>query len=146
MVSGSWWKVMRRRTMFYQKPVSGDDKMNDCFEQDIRAGRLRRGMSFDQQVWAVTARIPRGQVATYGDVAAALHSRAFRAVGAALGRNPYAPIVPCHRVIGSNGRLTGFAGGLPQKARLLRSEGISVQDGRVDMRHCRYRPSSKRGG
>lgn len=114
--------------------------MNDRFEKDIRAGRLCRGMSFEQKVWAVTARIPRGKVATYGDVAAALHSRAYRAVGAALGRNPYAPAVPCHRVIGSTGRLIGFAGGLPRKARLLRAEGVSVRAGRVDLRQCRYKP------
>lgn len=97
----------------------------------ILAGRILPAMSFDQKVWAVTARIPRGRVVSYGQIAAVLGTRGCRAVGAALGRNPYAPTVPCHRVVGSDRRLTGFAGGLPKKARLLRSEGIRVTGDRV---------------
>jgi methylated-DNA-[protein]-cysteine S-methyltransferase len=54
-------------------------------------------------------------------------------VGAALGRNPFAPAVPCHRVVGSDGRLTGFAEGLPAKQRLLAAEGVDVHKGRVDL-------------
>ena len=102
-------------------------------EAHIKAGRLRRGMSFEQRVWALTARIPAGAVVTYGDIAKKLGGRAYRAVGAALGRNPYAPAVPCHRVVGSDGRLTGFAGGLAKKRRLLEAEGVRLSGQRVDL-------------
>jgi methylated-DNA-[protein]-cysteine S-methyltransferase len=90
-------------------------------------------MSFDHRVYAVCARVPRGQVTTYGAIAKALGTRGCRAVGAALGRNPFAPAVPCHRVVGSDGRLTGFAEGLPAKQRLLAAEGVDVHKGRVDL-------------
>jgi methylated-DNA-[protein]-cysteine S-methyltransferase len=100
-------------------------------ESDIRAGRLNNAMSFNQRVWAITARIPRGQVTTYAEVARALGSKGYRAVGNALNKNPYAPGVPCHRVVGSTGALTGFAGGLEQKTRMLADEGIAIENGRA---------------
>jgi O-6-methylguanine DNA methyltransferase len=102
-------------------------------EADIRAGRVRPDMSFEQKVWAMTARVPRGRVTTYGEIARALGTRSYRAVGAALGRNPYAPTVPCHRVVGSDGRLTGFAGGLDKKRQLLMGEGVPCgRNGKLD--------------
>ncbi len=101
------------------------------YEGQIKSGRIVRGMSFEHKVWALTSRIPTGQVSTYGQIARKLGTRAYRAVGRALGRNPYAPAVPCHRVVGSDGRLTGFAQGLAAKRRLLRAEGIEVRGGRV---------------
>jgi methylated-DNA-[protein]-cysteine S-methyltransferase len=82
------------------------------FEQQIKAGQIREDMSFNQKVWALTARIPRGQVVTYADIAHKLGTKAYRAVGNALNHNPYAPAVPCHRVVGSDGALTGFACGV----------------------------------
>jgi methylated-DNA-[protein]-cysteine S-methyltransferase len=102
------------------------------FESEIRRGRIHPGMTFSQRVWALTARIPRGRVATYGDLAKQLRSGS-RAVGSALHRNPYAPEVPCHRVVGSDGRLVGFAGGLPAKKRLLQNEGVKLNGDRVDL-------------
>lgn len=107
-------------------------------ESEIRAGRLRPGMSFNERVWALTARIPAGKVVTYADLAAALGTKGYRAVGNALNKNPYAPGVPCHRVVGSDGRLTGFAGGLPKKEQMLSEEGVRVKRGRADLecRHC----------
>lgn len=99
----------------------------------ILDGRLAETMSFNERVWALTARIPRGRVTTYGAIARALGQPcAARAVGQALHRNPYAPQVPCHRVVGADGRLTGFAGGLDHKRRLLAEEGIAVAGDRVD--------------
>jgi methylated-DNA-[protein]-cysteine S-methyltransferase len=114
--------------------------------QDIRAGRLRPGMSFNERVWTLTARIPAGKVVTYRDIADAMGSKGFRAVGNALNKNPYAPAVPCHRVVGSDGRLTGFAGGLPKKERLLANEGVRVSNGRADLA-CRHalKASTPRG-
>jgi O-6-methylguanine DNA methyltransferase len=106
-------------------------------ESTIRSGKIVPGMSFQQKVWAITATIPRGRVMTYADVARRLKSTGYRAVGRALHVNPYAPRVPCHRVVGSDGKLTGFAGGLPKKRRLLKAEGIHFTGSRVDLNRSR---------
>ena len=108
------------------------------FESQIKAGQIAQGMSFNQKVWALTARIPRGQVVTYGDIAKALGTTAYRAVGNALNKNPYAPQVPCHRVVGSDGSLTGFAGGIPKKLRLLQEEGIEFKSNKAVLSNGRY--------
>ncbi len=85
------------------------------------------GTAFQRAVWDVVADIPWGEVRTYGEVAASIgQPTAVRAVGAANGANPLPLIVPCHRVIGAGGRLTGFGGGVALKARLLRAEGFEV--------------------
>jgi O-6-methylguanine DNA methyltransferase len=82
-----------------------------------------RGAPFEQQVWAELRRIPPGTTTTYGAVARAIgHPAASRAVGMANGANPIAIIVPCHRVIGANGTLTGYGGGLERKTWLLDHE------------------------
>jgi len=82
------------------------------------------GTPFQRSVWAALAAIPRGEVRSYRDIAIAIGKpTAVRAVGAANGRNPLPIVVPCHRVIGSDGSLTGFAGGLEMKRRLLELEG-----------------------
>jgi methylated-DNA-[protein]-cysteine S-methyltransferase len=81
------------------------------------------GTSFQKQVWEALLAIPFGETRTYGDLAKQLgRPQAARAVGAASGRNPLSIIVPCHRVVGSTGKLTGFAGGLDAKIRLLELE------------------------
>jgi methylated-DNA-[protein]-cysteine S-methyltransferase len=78
------------------------------------------GAPFQLRVWDALLRIPYGETASYGELARELgHPTAARAVGAANGRNPLAIVVPCHRVIGSNGTLTGYAGGLECKRALL---------------------------
>ena len=107
----------------------------DSFERHIKSGQVKPGMTFNQKVWALCARIPPGRVATYGQIAEALGSPgAARAVGNALNKNPYAPEVPCHRVVGSNGSLTGFAGGLAKKEQLLQGEGVGMRNGRADVK------------
>ena len=90
-----------------------------------------RGTSFQQQVWRRLCDIPFGTTASYADIAARLDNpRAVRAVGAANGRNPLAIVVPCHRVIGRDGSLTGYAGGLARKRWLLAHEGaLLLTDG-----------------
>ena len=81
------------------------------------------GTDFQRRVWAALQRIPYGATVSYGDIARAiLAPNAIRAVGAANGANPIAVIIPCHRVIGTNGSLTGFGGGLPRKRFLLALE------------------------
>ncbi|WP_439817545.1 methylated-DNA--[protein]-cysteine S-methyltransferase [Zavarzinia sp. CC-PAN008] len=82
------------------------------------------GTAFQQSVWQALVRIPAGRTQSYAAVAAtAGRPGAMRAAGAANGANPISLVVPCHRVIGSDGTLTGYAGGLPRKAWLLRHEG-----------------------
>ena len=82
------------------------------------------GTAFQQTVWSALAEIPYGELRSYKDIAETIGKpKAVRAVGAANGRNPLPIVVPCHRVIGSDGSLTGFAGGLPAKTRLLTLEG-----------------------
>ncbi|MBA4254289.1 MAG: cysteine methyltransferase [Polaromonas sp.] len=84
---------------------------------------LGHGTAFQQQVWQALLGIPAGHTATYGQLAAQLcHPTASRAVGAAVGRNPVSIVVPCHRVLGAQGRLTGYAGGLDKKVALLQLE------------------------
>ncbi len=81
------------------------------------------GTAFQRQVWAAVAAIPYGGTATYRDIAAAIgRPSAARAVGAANGANPLAIVIPCHRVVGSDGDLTGYAGGLDAKRLLLTLE------------------------
>jgi methylated-DNA-[protein]-cysteine S-methyltransferase len=81
------------------------------------------GDRFQQAVWAALRAIPMGETRSYGQIAAAVgEPGAARAVGQACGANPVMLVVPCHRVIGANGRLTGFGGGLPLKARMLEFE------------------------
>jgi methylated-DNA-[protein]-cysteine S-methyltransferase len=88
----------------------------------------QQGTVFQQAVWACLLNIPFGQVASYQDIANGINnSKAVRAVGAANGKNPIAIIVPCHRIIGSNGSLTGYAGGLERKSWLLKHEGIKLK-------------------
>jgi methylated-DNA-[protein]-cysteine S-methyltransferase len=96
------------------------------------AGSLRRfdlpldmqGTSFQRRVWAELEKIPYGETRSYLQIAVAVGTpQAVRAVGAANGANPIPIVVPCHRVIGSSGKLTGYGGGLPLKKRLLELEG-----------------------
>jgi methylated-DNA-[protein]-cysteine S-methyltransferase len=82
------------------------------------------GSSFQCAVWHALLQIPLGQTRTYGQIAQQLQPAAApRATGSAIGRNPVAIVVPCHRVIGANGSLTGYASGLPLKLKLLQHEG-----------------------
>jgi methylated-DNA-[protein]-cysteine S-methyltransferase len=94
----------------------------------------RRGTPFQRSVWAEVAAIPYGRTTTYGDIARRLGlPRAHRAVGAANGDNPLPIVVPCHRVVGSAGHLTGYAGTTPMKAWLLGLEGALPRDGEAPM-------------
>jgi methylated-DNA-[protein]-cysteine S-methyltransferase len=81
------------------------------------------GTSFQRSVWSALSTIPYGELRSYGEIARAIgRPRAVRAVGAANGRNPLPIVVPCHRVVGADGSLTGFAGGLELKKVLLKHE------------------------
>jgi methylated-DNA-[protein]-cysteine S-methyltransferase len=91
-----------------------------------------KGTEFQKRVWRLLLEIPYGQVTTYGALAAKLAQErggkmSAQAIGGAVGRNPISIIIPCHRVIGANGRLTGYAGGLWRKQALLRLEGAMIK-------------------
>jgi methylated-DNA-[protein]-cysteine S-methyltransferase len=93
------------------------------FELPMRAV----GDAFQRQVWELIDRIPYGQTTTYGQIATELGDPALaRKVGNAVGNNPLSIIVPCHRVVGKDGKLTGYAGGLERKRFLLQLEGVSL--------------------
>ena len=86
-----------------------------------------RGTPFQIQVWRQLLEVPYGATVSYGEVARAIgNPRASQAVGSAVGKNPVPIVVPCHRVIGHNGSLVGFGGGLPTKEKLLKLEGVGV--------------------
>ncbi len=122
--------------------VSGEKRIKIA---DVVAGRILPGMTFDQRVWAMTARIPRGMVTTYSQIAQALGTRGCRAVGGALNRNPHAPKVPCHRVVGADGALRGFAGGIDAKRELLGAEGVPMIGEKVDLSGCFFRLERSEG-
>ena len=93
-------------------------------------------MSFEERVWKLMESIPKGKVTTYGLIARKLRTRAYRAVGNACRRNPYAPRVPCHRVVRSDGTIGGFGGKTKgktteRKIQLLREENVEIENGRI---------------
>jgi methylated-DNA-[protein]-cysteine S-methyltransferase len=97
-------------------------KQRDTFDLPLD---LRVGTQFQQAVWQALLAIPCGGRSSYGAIAQQIRNpKAVRAVGAAVGRNPISVIVPCHRVLGASGDLTGYAGGLDRKVALLQREGV----------------------
>jgi methylated-DNA-[protein]-cysteine S-methyltransferase len=118
------------------EPASGN-RLIAIAEEQMRAyfaGRLRhfelpldpQGTEFQLSVWRELETIPFGEIRSYSQIAVAIgRPKAVRAVGAANGANPLPIVVPCHRVIGSSGKLVGYGGGLPLKHRLLELEGCS---------------------
>lgn len=101
---------------------------------DLRGGwRIASGTPFQRQVWQALAEIPHGETRSYAWVAQRIgRPRAVRAVGQAVGSNPLGLLVPCHRVVASDGTLGGFGGDLKMKEDLLRLEGVSVPRRRAD--------------
>jgi methylated-DNA-[protein]-cysteine S-methyltransferase len=104
--------------------------------------------TFADRCYEALTRVPRGRVTTYRELALFLGSRAYRAVGNAMHINPYAPQVPCHRVVRSDGAAGGFARGTGEKMKLLRAEGIQFSNGRiVDFEKRLFRfPKQRRTG
>ncbi len=92
--------------------------------------------TFNERVWNLMKKIPRGRVTTYKELARALGTHAYRAVGNACRHNPYAPEVPCHRVVKSSGEIGGFGGqtkgrNIRRKITLLKREGVEVRNGKI---------------
>lgn len=89
--------------------------------------------SFNERCYSLLKTVPEGKVTTYKAIAHALGTKAYRAVGQAMNKNPYAPTVPCHRVVGSDGTLTGYAFGLKKKRTILTAEGVVLLKDKVDL-------------
>jgi methylated-DNA-[protein]-cysteine S-methyltransferase len=118
-----------------QSPAPIRRAFDDYFAGDIRALEAvpvaTVGTAFQRKVWAALQRIPAGETRSYGQLAAEIgEPAASRAVGLANGQNPIAIVIPCHRVIGADGSLTGFGGGLPRKRWLLSHEGAPFKENR----------------
>lgn len=134
LVAVLWPEERDGRVKFPDTPVTGSndilrataDQLGEYFEGQRRSFDLPlelRGTEFQQQVWQALAEIPFGETSSYGKQAAAIgRPRAIRAVGSANGRNPLSIVLPCHRIVGADGKLTGFAGGLDTKRWLLDHE------------------------
>jgi len=94
--------------------------------------------TFDEKCYEILRNVPRGKVTTYKAIAKKLNSKAYRQVGRAMSKNPHSFFnngnVPCHRVIGSNGKLVGFAHGLKKKSQMLKDEGIEIKNGKIDLK------------
>jgi methylated-DNA-[protein]-cysteine S-methyltransferase len=117
--------------------LEAERQLHDYFEGKLEKFSLPldfEGTGFQKKVWNALVAIPFGETRTYAQIAAEIgHPDAVRAVGAANGRNPISIIAPCHRVIGSNGKLTGFAGGLKAKAFLLGLESKKRSGGELPL-------------
>jgi len=92
--------------------------------------------NFESKVYDLTSQVPSGKITTYREIAHALNTHAYQAIGQALRKNPFAPQVPCHRVIKSNGQLGGFSGQtkgekIKQKELLLKKEGVLFRNGQI---------------
>jgi len=118
--------------------MKNDDKFNDAYQQldeyfsgtreSFNLKLAPQGTPFQQKVWQALTTIKQGETKSYAWLAEKINNKkAVRAVGTANGANPIALIIPCHRVIGSNGKLTGYAGGLALKAKLLMHEGAQFK-------------------
>ena len=89
-------------------------------------------MNFSKKVWNKCKKIPRGKISTYKENGKSLNSKAYRAIGQALKNNPYAPIVPCHRVVKSDGSIGGYQGtNSLKKEKFLKIEGIVINKGKI---------------
>lgn len=94
---------------------------------EITMKLVASGTKFQQKVWSELLKIPYGKTVTYGDIAKKLKIKSGQAVGGAVGRNPISVIIPCHRVVGKNNTLTGYAGGVDKKLALLKLENSDFE-------------------
>ena len=109
--------------------ISYLDTYFDGCAQDLSSLPLALiGTDFEKRVWTYLQSIPYGQTVTYGQIAQDLQVGSAQAIGGAVGRNPWSILVPCHRVLGSDNRLTGYASGVEKKAWLLQHEGVVFQE------------------
>ena len=96
-------------------------------------------LSFGEKCYRLSAKVPKGKVTTYKEIAKAMGTKAYRAVGNAMKKNPYAPKIPCHRVIKTNGNIGGFVSGIGNKIRLLKSEGVEIINNKINLNKYLYK-------
>lgn len=138
-LAGAWFERQKHHPDLIEAPERDDDPLLLAAADQLRAyfaGKRSafdvpldlQGTAFQRDVWQVLLAIEPGATRSYGEIARELGvPSASRAVGSAVGRNPVSIIVPCHRVVGSSGALTGYAGGLDRKTSLLRIEAEGLQ-------------------
>jgi methylated-DNA-[protein]-cysteine S-methyltransferase len=139
-LAGAWFEGQKDHPGQLTAPEKIDDavlmqaaaQLNEYFNgtrQEFDLTLDLHGTEFQCNVWRALLKIDLGATQSYGDIARAVNSpQGVRAVGAAVGKNPLSVIVPCHRVMGSDGSLTGYAGGLDRKRALLKLEGVALQE------------------
>jgi methylated-DNA-[protein]-cysteine S-methyltransferase len=98
-----------------------------------------KSTTFNQRCYDFLIKVPKGKVTTYKEIAMALKSKAYRAVGNAMNKNPYAPRVACHRVVNSNGDVGGFASGTKKKIEMLKKEGIEINNNKINLKRYLYK-------
>ncbi len=96
--------------------------------------------SFSEKCYELLKKVPKGKITTYKILAEKLETKAYRAVGNAMNKNPYAPRVPCHRVVKSDGEVGGFESGTKKKIEMLKREGIKIKNNKIEnFEECVYR-------
>jgi len=104
-------------------------------------------MRFEERVWRLTSKVPRGKVTTYGEIARCMNTKAYRIVGQALKKNPDPIKIPCYRVIKSDGSIGGYSGknlkNIRKKIQLLERDGITIKNGLIDLNKYLHRFNSK---
>lgn len=104
---------------------------------------MKSKMNFSERCYKILRKVPRGKVTTYSEIARSLKSKAYRAVGNAMNKNPTSGSstgkVPCHRVVKSNGEVGGFASGTRKKISMLKKEGIKIVKGKIDFNKYLHR-------
>ena len=115
----------------------GKNFIDKTYISVIHSGLMKS--KFSHRVYEKLKKVPRGKVTTYKALAHALNSKAYRVVGTAMRKNPYAPKVPCHRVINSDGRVGKFASGTKKKIELLKKEGVKVVNSKIDLKKFEYK-------
>ncbi|MGY4884797.1 MAG: MGMT family protein [Nanobdellota archaeon] len=100
---------------------------------------MKEKLSFNERCYDILRKVPKGKVTTYGEIARKLNCKAYRAVGNAMNKNPYAPSVPCHRVVNSDGKIGGYASGTRKKIEMLKKEGIEIRDNKIDLKKYLYK-------
>jgi len=94
--------------------------------------------TFSQKIYEQLSKVPKGKVTTYKALANKLKSKAYRAVGTIMNKNPNAPRVPCHRCINANGEVGQFAHGTKKKIQMLKKEGIEIKNGKIDLKKFKF--------
>jgi methylated-DNA-[protein]-cysteine S-methyltransferase len=123
--------------IYHGKKIDLEQLTLDLDESSFERSALKT--FFERDVIQQVAKIPYGCVTTYKEIAKSINSHAYRAVGTAIGKNPFPILIPCHRVIRSDGKVGGFGGGTPMKVEMLENEGITIVNSKIIKSHKRVK-------